>query len=282
MDTPVFDKGIRINPAPMQAGVGTIQQAIYQAHNSDCGKNKLIYDPIGITDIRYIDLKDILEQSMNGVNALAALDTLQEVATSYLESASPTNRLLYLQALQNWAIAIGDDIPNLTIPGYEYRLTVYDANGNTIFDNRTPSLLPTTGTPPQYTQTPLVPGNPFSLLSTNLFGLTTNPGFLAYLTNPGVQTSAFVVNQASMPETIMAVSSLLQDPANTRTFGFMYYGFAARQQSPNYEKTYNQGQIGYYACYIFDLKSTTLNTEFMKYPIIESIFVRLGLEQAPL
>lgn len=300
MDTPVV-KGIRINPMPQQAGVTTIQQAIYQAHNSDCGKNTLIYDPVGVaflpgatTPLRFIDLKDLLEECMNTELATDALSNLQEVSTTYVQDASPENRLLYLEALGEWSLALNSSIPNLPIPGYEYRLTVYDSNGNTIFDSRTGPgslnpLLPTERVGPgnvlQYTQTPLATPNPFGpgpgLNSVNLYGIANNPGFLAYVTDPGVQTSSFIVNQAALPETFMAVSSLLTDPANTRVYGFPKYGFAARQQSPNYEKSQNQGQIGYYACYLFSLY-TNPNDAYPKSTLIEYLFVRLGLEQAPI
>jgi len=90
-----------------------------------------------------------------------------------------------------------------------------------------------------------------------------------------------MVNQAAFPETFMAVSSLLTDPANTRVYGFQKYGFAARQQVPNYEKSQNQGQIGYYACYINSL-FTNPNEDYPESTLIEYVFVRLGLEQAPL
>jgi hypothetical protein len=288
--------GFRISAGPLQGGVGTIQQAIYQAHNSPCGQNKIIFDPVGIaflpgstTPLRFIDLKDLLEESMNTDTALEALAYLKEIGTTYLQSASPSNRLLYLEALQDWSLALNASIPNLTIPGYEYRMTIYDSNGNTIFDSRSPTLLPITRTGPNlaYTFTPLGTPNPFRNADStpktqiNLYGVANNPGYLAFITDRNVQTSSFIVNQAAFPETFMAVSSLLTDPANTRVYGFTNYGFAARQQSPNYEKSDNQGQIGYYACYIFSL-FTNPNEAYPESTLVEYIFVRLGLEQAPI
>jgi len=293
-------KGIRINPAPMQGGVNTIQQAIYQSHGSDCGQNQVIFEPVGVaflpgssTPLRFIDLKEILDFSMNTEAALAALENLKTVGTEYCQYPSRDNRARYLFALQEWAQTLFSSIPSITITGYDYRFTVYDSNGMTIFDSQSPTLLPITqtGSTLSYTTVALQTPNPFTdpqppplppvtKTSIQLYGIAINPGYLAYTTSSSVQTSAFAVSQAGLPENTMAISSLLTDPANTRTYGFKYYGFSARQQSPNYVQKPEQGQIGYYAAYLKQL-FTVPNSSYPESTLIEYVFVRLGLEQTP-
>lgn len=39
----------------------TIQQAIYSVHDNPCGLNTLIFEEMGKTQIRYIDLKNYLD-----------------------------------------------------------------------------------------------------------------------------------------------------------------------------------------------------------------------------
>lgn len=296
MDTPIIN-GIRINPAPMQGGVNTIQQAIYQSHGSDCGQNLVIFEPVGVaflpgssTPLRFIDLKEILDFSMNTDNAVASLENLQTVGTEYCQTPSRENRARYLFALQEWAQTIFSSIPSLTITGYDYRFTVYDSNGMTIFDSQSPTLLPITQVGPslEYTTVALQTPNPFTdpdnpppgKTSIQLYGIAINPGYLAYTTSTDVQTSAFAVSQAGLPENTMAIGSLLTDPANTRTYGYKYYGFSARQQAPNYVQKPEQGQIGYYAAYLNRL-FTIPNSAYPKSTLIEYLFVRLGLEQSP-
>lgn len=282
-------KGVRIAPIPQQSGAPTIQQAIYQAHNSVCGQNLLVFDRIGITNIRYIDLKDDLDALLLRPDTLVAWNTLGMVGTTYLQDATPTNRILYIQALTEWASII---FQNTTMPpaGYTYALTVYDSNGCTVWDSKTPGLLPTRTLMTDevvYSQTNLMTPNPFKnsmtgspKTSANLYGISNNPGYLAYVTDATVQQSAFMVNQAAFPETVMAVASQLEDPANTRVFGFPNYGFAARQQNPNNDATNNFGSIGYYCCHLTNLY-TIPNDTYTLSTLIETVFVRLGLEQTP-
>ena len=281
----ITESGLRINPIPQQAGVQTIQQAIYQAHNSPCGQNMLIYNPIGVTDIRYVELKDILEVAMNSDQSIEDWTNLRYAATTFLLYPSFNNKLSYMKHLEDWAVSIFGSVPLYVIPYYNYHLTVYDSSGFTIWDSGTPFLRPTTTSPSglSYTTVPLVNMNPFGLKDVNLYGINYNPGYIAYIdknTPNGRDTlqSAFIVNQSGMPETVMSVGTLLTDPANTRTFGFKYYGFSARQQVPNYTKNENFGDLGYYCCYMNQLY--TIPTEdWDKTTLIENIFVRLGLEE---
>lgn len=284
----IKENGLRINPIPQQAGVQTIQQAIYQAHDSPCGQNLLIYEPIGVTDIRYTDLKDLLEESMNSDLSISNWQNLRYAATTFLLDPTFNNKLMYLKKLENWALSLFTSIPLFVIPYYNYHMTVYDSGGFTIWDSTTPFLRPTSSGPGglSYTKVPLTMSNPFGITEINLYGISFNPGYFAYI-NKNNQTgsdtlkSAFLVNQASMPETVMAIGTQLTDPANTRTFGFKNYGFSARQQVPNYTQNPNYGDLGYYACYMSQLY--TIPTEdWDKVTLIENIFVRLGLEEKAL
>jgi len=278
----ITERGLRINPIPQQAGVQTIQQAIYQAHDSACGQNTLIYDPIGVTDIRFVDLKDLLEEAMNSELSISKWTDLRYMATTFLLDPTFNNKILYISALEQWATSMFYSIPLFVIPNYNYHLTVYDSGGFTVWDSNTPYLIPTLPGP-SYTKVPLVNSNPFGITEINLYGISFNPGYYAYIdkNNPvgsQVLQSAFLVNQSSMPETVMSVGTLLTDPANTRTFGFKYFGFSARQQVPNYTKNSNFGELGYYCCYMARLY-TIPTADWNKETLVENIFVRLGLEE---
>ena len=296
-----YIRGIRIGPIPQQSGAQTIQQAIYQAHGSPCGINKLVYDPIGITNIRYFGLKQTLDVCLNTPRAVDSFDIARLEATTYLQYASPANRLIYLDALTTWAKKLYLSIPRPEgISGYTYVLTVFDYNGSTIWDSKTPFLLPIITDMmgnAQYNQVTLSPQNPFKtkngdpVTSTPLYGLGLNQGYTAWITgatmtgdsdDPAytVQSSAFCVNQATFPETVMATASLLNDPANTRSFGFPMYGFSSRQQMPNQDGTTNYGAIGYYCCLLVNLY-TVPNDSYPDSTLIETVVVRLGLEQSP-
>ena len=297
-----YIKGIRIGPVPQQSGAQTIQQAIYQAHGSPCRINLLVYDPIGITNIRYIDLKQTLDICLNTPRAVDSFDNARLEAPTYLQYSSPANRLIYLDALTTWAKKLFLSIPRPEgISGYSYVLTVFDYNGSTIWDSKTPFLLPIITDMDgnaQYNQVTLSPQNPFKnkdgspVTSTPLYGLGLNQGYTAWITgaistgphmnDPAytVRSSAFSVNQANFPETVMATASLLNDPANTRSFGFPMYGFSARQQMPNQDGTTNYGAIGYYCCLIINLY-TVPNANYPNSTLIETVTVRLGLEQSP-
>jgi hypothetical protein len=281
-------KGIRIGPIPQQSGAPTIQQAIYQAHNSVCGVNTLVYDRIGITKIRYIDLKEILDSLLNANDTITAWKNLGVVGTTYLQDATPENRILYIQALSDWAKVIFTKAA-LTPPpsGYTYGLTVYDSNGTTIWDSKTPQLVPIVdGIIPRYTKVDLTTPNPFkepngsTRTSANLYGIANNPGYLAYISDETTQKSAFMVNQAAFPETVMAVASQISDPANTRVFGFMNYGFSARQQNPNSDDTNIFGSLAYYCVHLTNIY-TVPNATYPLTTLIETVFVRIGLLQAP-
>jgi hypothetical protein len=207
------------------------------------------------------------------------------------------NRLYYLQALIAWAktlyaniISVPTDIiPTVSIPGYRYELTVYDFNGNTLWDSGTPNLYPVTETdPPQYVKVPLTTPNPLKNTpnAVNIYGIANNPGYIAYINasrseGADAQTSAYLINQTAMPESIMAIASLLGDPANTRVYGFMNYGFAARQQAPNTEHTTDYGQIGFYCAYINSIYTIPTDT-YTESTLIENIFCRVGFAQNPL
>lgn len=80
-----------------------------------------------------------------------------------------------------------------------------------------------------------------------------------------IQFSDFITNQNVMPETTMAIASLLVDSANTRTFGIPTYGFSARQT--------RLGGISYNCSHIIPIK---INKESI---LISSIFARLSIEE---
>jgi hypothetical protein len=278
--------GFRINPVP--------QQAIYQAHNSSCGQNRLIYDPILVIDnetFYFIDLKDILFDIMNSETTIAALDNAIAIGTNYLVDPIPDNRLLYIDSLFQWAQTLFGQIEDKTpINGYTYVLTVYNYNGNTIWDSATPTLTPTTNTiPPQYTIVPLIQPNPLTgnPSTWNLYGINNTPAAIGWINGNSTgqpysangalaQISTYLVNQAIQPESVMAIASLLTDPANTRVYGFPRYGFSARQ---NTNANNVAGQLGFYCCYLNELYSNPIDANNNTSTLFDYIFVRIGLVQ---
>lgn len=64
MDSPLF-KTLRICPSTQQGGTQTIQQSIYLTHNNPCGLNTLIFQKMGLTSIRYVDLKNYLDAMLD-------------------------------------------------------------------------------------------------------------------------------------------------------------------------------------------------------------------------
>ena len=61
MDSLRIHNKFRVCPTLQQGGTQTIQQSIYLTHDNPCGLNKLIFQEMGYTQIRYIDLKNYLD-----------------------------------------------------------------------------------------------------------------------------------------------------------------------------------------------------------------------------
>ena len=91
----------------------------------------------------------------------------------------------------------------------------------------------------------------------------------ASLTQRYLRYSDFYTNQLSLPESIMAVASLLIDTANTRTFGIPTYGFSDRVD------TLFNGGIGYNCCQFINIY--TLPDQDGQTTLIESLFARLTI-----
>jgi hypothetical protein len=87
-----------------------------------------------------------------------------------------------------------------------------------------------------------------------------------------IHYSDFFSNQVSLPESIMAVDSLLLDTANTRSFGIPTYGFSDRVD------TLFNGGISYNCAQFINLYTTP--DEDGKTTLIESFFARLTLYEA--
>jgi len=279
----IFDK-LRMCPTIQQGGTQTIQQSIYITHDNPCGINKLIFQEMGFSGIRFIDLKNYLDDILGSEQMRLLFEQVRIDGTDFVNSPLDVQKQnKYLYSLSQWAEA---GLGNLPIsptyyPGYEFSFSVYDGSGSLIFGSNTPTLKIITKTGDIYTR------NTVSLISTfqfNTNGPTTlalykmcnNYILLPYLNISNSQSLAaknsdFVINQLALPETIMAVSSLLVDSANTRTFGVPKYGFSNRS---------NQLQVGgiaYYCAHIIDIN--TMPDADGKTTLIESIFARLALEE---
>lgn len=237
---------------------------------------------MGLTDIRYIDLKNYLDGILKSKQMTDLFQTTRESATVYIYD--PTNVQVfnkYVYDIIEWASMA---MQNLPVPdnyynGYLFRVNVYDGSGTMLFDSYYPNLRPMKKDGEFYVQQDIkvLPSNPYYWIDhTGLFKFSSayQIPFVNHLTQVGFESilSNFPQNQSAMQETVMAVASLLVDSANTRSFGIPRYGFSARQSlSPFAGITYNCSHI---------IDVNTLPTEEEPEPtLVESIFFRLSLEE---
>lgn len=281
MDSSFF-KTLRIAPTTQQGGTQTIQQSIYLTHNNPCGANLLIFKKMGLTQIRYIDLKNYVDEILKSEQMTELFQVIRESATVYIYDPKDEQRFNeYIYNTVEWA---SNAMANLPVkenhyPGYLFRVNVYDGSGTMLFDSYYPNLRPMKKVGPLYVQqrVKVLPSNPYYWIeNTGLFkyGSAYQVPFVNHLTQVGFESilSNFPQNQSGMQETVMAVASLLVDSANTRSFGVPKYGFSARQSlSPFAGITYNCSHIiDIYTVPTEDEPSSTL---------VESIFFRLSLEE---
>lgn len=282
MDSPVF-KTLRIAPTTQQGGTQTIQQSIYLTHNNPCGANLLVYQEMGLTKIRYIDLKNYLDAILASEEMIDLFEEIRIAGTEYI--AKPDDNQLfwrYLYTIMQWCKrAIANlPVPVNYYPGYTFRVDVYDGSGTSYYDSFYPileiidyyndsyGLAKVNITPAQAKdfRTPFV--NIYKVTS----GVRSIP-FIDALTTKGysIILSNFMFNQSSAIETEMAVASLLIDSANTRTFGIPKYGFSARQNISQFSG------IVYNCAHFIDIR--TMPDEDGNTTLIESIFFRLSLNE---
>ena len=278
----ILDK-LRMCPTIQQGGTQTIQQSIYLTHDNPCGANKLIFQGMGYTQIRYIDLKNYLDDILGTDEMRLLFEEVRIDGTDFMNSPlDEQKQFKYLYSLSNWAKA---GINNLPIPinyypGYQFSFSVFDGSGCLIYGSNSPTLTIISKTNGIYTRNTTTLQQVYdinnfkyvpSVSSTNLYKICNDYLLLPFVNQTNVINSDFIINQLSLPETIMAVSSLLVDSANTRTFGVPKYGFSNRS---------NQLQVGgiaYYCAHIIDIYSIPdVNGETT---LIESIFARIALEE---
>jgi hypothetical protein len=281
MDTLKIQDKFRIGPTLQQGGTQTIQQSIYLTHNNPCGANQLIFQTMGLTQIRYIDLKNYLDQILASPQMRSYFEQVRIKGTEYINNPdNPQYLLRYLQALGEWAYAGFNNLPVPPdyYPGYYFKFSVYDASGCAIWDSDFPFLTITqeVGGVVYYNQVQLE-ANPFFAAYINLYKLSNAYPAIAYIRTNGypygraVLDSDFCLNQLGLPESIMTTSSLLIDSANTRTFGIPRYGFSARSNQNVF------GGIGYHCSHFMDIRTTP--DEDGQTTLIESIFARLSLQE---
>lgn len=284
MDSPVF-KTLRICPTTQQGGTQTIQQSIYLTHNNPCGANLLIFQKMGLTQIRYVDLKNYLEEIVGSEEMRALFEEIRNVATQYI--VAPDNQQLYyhyLYTIMEWAKhgMTNLSVPENYYPGYRFRIDVYDASGTVIYDSFYPILeiITYNDLTGLYVKTsvPILPSQPTSNRSDKgpLYKLTSVPRRIPFIDDTDIigfsaLLSNFLYNQAAATETQMAVASLLIDSANTRTFGIPKYGFSARQNISPF------GGIMYNCVNFIDIN--TVPDEDGKTTLVESIFFRISLNE---
>ena len=283
MDT-VKINSLRMCPTTQQGGTQTMQQAIYLVRDNPCGANKLIFQEMGLTGIRFIDLKNYLDEILAAPEMIDLFEQVKIDGTEYINNPMDETRYYkYRYSLMIWAKTAMQyyPIPVDYYPGYRLKFSLYDGDGDAMFDSFFPNLLimRKISFEPFYTPTyvPLT-FNPYNQWNITLYKMLSYKKFLPYInTNDpfrGVEvaSSDFLLTQTMFPESIMAEASLLVDTANARAFGIPKYGFSARSNQ------HLNGGIGYYCAHIIQVRTATPNADG-ETPLIESIFVRLSLEE---
>lgn len=287
-----INRGLRFNPTVQQGGTGTIQQSIYLTHLNPCGVNLLIYEKIGATQITYFQLKQFLDAILQTEEVEDFFLLVRQTGTAFLYDPNIQTQLRYLFTAMEWGKAVYRNRPQEEYPGYFWRVSVFDYNGVMVWDSFTPNLkcvddlgggvleffkIPLVQEFRSYSPNPnTIVVNPFigpEQKDIQLYGICNNPSFVPFMdpNNAIAQEairSSYLVNQVALPESMMAIASLLTDPANTRVFGVTRYGFSSRQN------TFNSAYLGYHCVYLNDIF-----TSDGKDTLIETMFVRLSLEQ---
>ena len=284
MDVVKMNK-LRIAPTTQQGGTQTMQQAIYLTHDNPCGANQLIFRKMGLTGIRFIDLKNYLDEILGAEEMRLLFEQVRKDGTEYINNPTDeTSYYKYRYSLMVWAKTAMDYFPISEdyYPGYRLKFSMYDGDGDAMFDSFFPDLLIMTkiSVPPYYFPT-LVPltWNPFLQWNITLYKMLSYKKFLPYINRSDpfrgteVVSSDFILCQNMFPETIMAEASLLVDTANARAFGIPKYGFSARSNQ------HLNGGIGYYCAHIIQVRTTPNQSQNDETTLIESIFVRLSLEE---
>lgn len=281
MDSIRIQDKFRIGPTLQQGGTQTIQQSIYLTHNNPCGANLLLFQEMGLTQIRYIDLKNYLDQILASEQMKLYFEQVRIKGTEYINNPDDSQYLLrYLKALGEWAYAGFNNlpIPPDYYPGYFFKFSVYDASGCAIWDSDFPFLNITSEVGGiLYYNTLILEPNPFFAAYINLYKIANVASAIPYIRTTGdpyaraVLDSDFCLNQLGLPESIMTTASLLIDTANTRTFGVPKYGFSSRSNQNWF------GGIGYHCSHFLDIRTTP--NENGETTLIESIFARLSLQE---
>lgn len=275
---------LRIAPTTQQGGTQTMQQAIYLVHDNPCGANQLIYQKMGLTGIRYIDLKNYLDDILETPAMIDLFEQVKIAGTDYINNPGDESAYYkYRYSLMIWAKTAMQyyPIPEDYYTGYRLKFSLYDGDGDAMFDSFFPELLimRKISFAPYYVPTyvPLT-WNPYNQWNITLYKMLSYKKFLPYINTSDpfrgveVASSDYLLTQTMFPESIMAEASLLVDTANARAFGIPTYGFSARSNQ------YVNGGIGYYCAHVIQVRTATAVANGT-FPLIESIFVRLSLEE---
>lgn len=283
MDLPQIKNKIRIYPTLQQGGTQTIQQSIYLTHDNPCGANQLIFQGMGYTGIRYVDLKNYLDEVLASEPMRLLFDEVRLRGTEYILNPDDSSYYLrYLLALSNWAETGFSNLPLPPdyFPGYYFKFSVYDASGAAIYDSDFPFIkiveVSTDGVISK-TQVDAYLPLTFIPIKADVYKICNNftrlpwvyERFFSTMTERYLRYSDFYTNQMSLPESLMATASLLIDTANTRTFGIPTYGFSDRVD------TLFNGGIGYNCCQYINIY--TVPDQDGNTTLIESLFARLTL-----
>jgi hypothetical protein len=239
---------------------------------------------MGYTGIRFIDLKNYLDEILKSEPMQLLFDEIRVRGTDYINHPQENSYYLqYLLALSNWS---EQGFQNLPIPadyfsGYYMKFSVYDASGSAIFDSDFPfiKIVYQSGNNLYKTRLRLYVPNPLNNQPyAEVYKICNNYTVMPWIsevkyaddkTNFYIRYSDFFFNQVSLTESIMATASLLLDTANTRSFGIPTYGFSDRVD------TQFNGGISYNCCQYINIYTTP--DEDGNTTLIESLFARLTL-----
>lgn len=265
---------MRIAPMPQQGGTQTIQQTINLTHDNPCGYNPVFELTMGTTGITYGEFAQMLNSLFFLPEVNAAFQIYLDALVEYKTDPTITNQQKLVLALYEYGLSIRDasDLP--AVDGYDYVYSIYDANGATILDtsisSEWPPVVETGVDTYEYTTLSLQTyRNPITAVC-YVYNLLYQPSVSNWIDQSvGNQSqlinSSYLINQNAMSESVMSISSLLTDTANTRAYSLPGFGFSSRPYSPqNPNASYN-------VCFF--------KRFYQDGDILSSFFVRLTLLQ---
>lgn len=276
----------QINPTPQQGGTQTIQQSIYLTHNNPCGQNLYINTILDNLNLSYRDMQNLLTDAMATEASAQTFENVRRTATEFLQYGGDDALKNYLYSLNLYGIAVFESLPSIEIPpnvDADINIYMFDSNGGHIYSSEQNNEFGAVQKNPDdslyfYSIPTLEQYHANYPTTIPLYFISSNSKYLAlidYNSANAIATPAiFFNNQMYLPEAIEAVSSLLIDTANTRSFSANGWGFSTRL-SYGSSTSFGSDSFSYNTAYVNTIYA--INTKH----IIETFIIRLNITINP-